>query len=76
MHRGFFLLQGGSFRLSRLGYYGTILRLDFVARRIAIDALMRFVGLRIRHGRGNRGIAVRFEFALHIFNELPIGFGG
>src|ERR1035438_10615082 len=58
--------------LARFRNHRTIFRFDLVARRIAVNALVRLVGLRVGHWRGDGRFTIGLQFALHVFNQLVV----
>src|ERR1035438_7938908 len=58
--------------LARFRNYRTIFRFDLVARWIAVNALVRLVGLRVGHGRCDGRFTIGLQFALHLFNQLVV----
>src|ERR1035437_6473846 len=58
--------------LARFRNYRTIFRFDLVARRIAVNALVRLVGLRVGHWRGDGRFTIGLQFALHVLDQLVV----
>src|SRR5664279_2758539 len=58
--------------LARFRNYRTIFRFDLMARWIAVNALVRLVGLRVGHRRCDGRFAISLQFALHVLNELVV----
>ena len=60
--------------LARFRNHRTIFRFDLVTRWIAVNALMRLVGLRVGHRRGDGRFTIGLQFALHVLNQLVVVF--